>query len=105
MKLHIPSNFPVDFFKEKWVVFKKDNQTNRLDTLYIILNEFTRNNIKVGWHTGVPLNNEAFRAICGKNFDLVKKDLLLLEQGKVFCTDNSYDPGFSSKWYKLGMKY
>lgn len=105
MKLHIPSNFPVDFFKEKWVVFKKDNQTNRLDTLYIILNEFTRNNIKVGWHTGVPLNNEAFRAICGKNFDLVKKDLLLLEQGKVFTTNDRYDPGFSSKWYKLGMKY
>lgn len=105
MKLNIPSNFPVDFFKEKWVVFKKDNQINRLDTLYIILNEFTRNNIKVGWHTGVPLNNEAFRAICGKNFDLVKKDLLLLEQGKVFTTNDRYDPGFSSKWYKLGMKY
>jgi hypothetical protein len=32
MKLHIPSNFPVDYFIEKWLVFKKDNQINRLDT-------------------------------------------------------------------------
>lgn len=105
MKLHIPSNFPVDFFKEKWGGFKKDNQINRLDTLYIILNEFTRNNIKIGWFIGVPLNNEAFRAICGKNFDKVKEDLLLLNDGKAFFTNNRYDPGFSSKWYKLGMSY
>ncbi len=37
--------------------------------------------------------------------NLTKKDLLLLEQGKVFTTNDRYDPGFSSKWYKLGMKY
>lgn len=105
MKLYIPSNFPVDFFKEKWVGFKKDNQINRLDTLYIILNEFTRNNLKMAWATGVPLNNEAFRAICGKNFDRVKEDLLIFYDGKAFFTNNRYDPGFSSKWYKLGMTY
>lgn len=105
MKLHIPSNFPIDFFKEKWSVFKQDNQINRLDTLYIILNEFTRNNIKTGWFIGVPLNNEAFRAICGKNFDKVKSDLLSFEDGKQFYTNGRYDPGFSSKWYKLGMSY
>jgi hypothetical protein len=105
MKLQIPSNFPVDIFKEKWLVYKKDNQINRLDTLYIILNEFTRNNIKIGWFEGVPLNNEALRAVCGKNFDQVKKDLLSLEEGKAFFTNDKYDPGFSSKWYKLGMKY
>lgn len=105
MKLHIPSNFPIKFFKEKWLVFKKDNQINRLDTLYIILNEFIRNDLKTGWFKGVPLNNEAFRAICGKNFDKVKADLLLFEDGKVFFTNDSYDPGFSSKWYKLGMSY
>jgi hypothetical protein len=79
MELNIPSNFPVDYFIEKWLVFKKDNQINRLDTLYIILNEFTRNNIKIGWYIGVPLNNEAFRAVCGKNFDNVKNDLLAFD--------------------------
>jgi hypothetical protein len=106
MKLHIPSNFPVDHFKEKWLVFKKDNQINRLDTLYIILNEFTRNNRNIGWITGVPLNNEAFRAVCGKNFDNVKNDLLAFDNdGDTFSTDGRYDPGFSSRWYKLGFKY
>lgn len=106
MELHIPSNFPVDHFKEKWLVFKKDNQINRLDTLYIILNEFTRNNRNIGWITGVPLNNEAFRAVCGKNFDNVKNDLLAFDNdGETFSTDGRYDPGFSSKWYKLGMIY
>lgn len=106
MKLQIPSNFPVEYFTEKWLAFKKDNQINRLDTLYIILNEFTRNNRNSGWFTGVPLNNEACRAVCSKNFDNVKNDLLAFDDnGDTFSTNESYDPGFRSMWYKLGFKY
>ncbi|MFM1755915.1 MAG: hypothetical protein RL621_839, partial [Bacteroidota bacterium] len=106
MKLQIPANFPVEYFKESWLKYKKDNQINRLDTLFIILNEFCRNGVTSGWLTGVPLNNTAFRAVCSKNFDYVIKDLLLLDNGSksIFHTDGKYDPNFSSMWYKLGMK-
>lgn len=104
-EIRIPINFPIDYFIEKWSGFKKDNQINRLDTLFIILNEFTRTNLKNGWIKGVPLNNEAFRAVCSKNFDNVKNELLAFKKGTVFFTDGKYDPGFQSKWYKLGKQY
>lgn len=107
MILQIPANFPVEYFKENWLKFKKDNQKNRLDTLYIILNEFCRNGITGGWIDGVPLNNTAFRAVCSKNFDNVIKDLSSLDGGSksIFHTDGKYDPNFSSKWYKIGRNY
>ena len=63
-------------------------------------------NIKIGWYIGVPLNNEAFRAVCGKNFDNVKNDLMaFVDDGEAFTTDGRYDRGFRSMWYKLGFKY
>jgi hypothetical protein len=107
MILHIPANFPVEYFKDSWLKYKKDNQKNRLDTLYIILNEFCRNGVTGGWINGVPLNNTALRAVCSKNFDDVIKDLLLLDNSSksIFHTDGKYDPNFSSKCYKLGMKF
>jgi hypothetical protein len=107
MILQIPANFPVEYFKDNWLKFKKDNQTNRLDTLYIILNEFCRNGVTGGWINGVPLNNTALRAVCSKNFDNVIKDLSSLDGGSksIFHTDGKYDPNFSSKWYKIGKKY
>jgi hypothetical protein len=107
MILHIPANFPIEYFKENWLKYKKDNQINRLDTLYIILNEFCRKKITNGWIDGVPLNNTAMRAVCSKNFDNVLKDLRSLGDGKgsIFREITKYDTNFSSRIYKLQKSY
>ncbi len=104
-EIRIPLNFPIDYFQKKWKVYRKDNQTNRMDALLVILNEFSRKGLINCYVEGLELNNEALRKVCGYSFDEVKKDLLEFENGSIFFTDGSYAVGIRSKKYKISFKY
>jgi hypothetical protein len=75
-EIRIPVNFPIGYFQEIWKVYRKDNQINRMDALFVILNEFSRKGLINCYVDGLELNNEALRKVCGYSFDEVKKDLL-----------------------------
>lgn len=104
-EIRIPINFPIGYFEEKWKIYRKDNQINRMDALFVILNEFSRKGLINCFLEGLELNNEALRKVCGYSFDEVKKDLLEFENGSIFYTDGSYAVGIRSKKYKIAYKY
>ena len=104
-EIRIPVNFPLGYFQEKWKVYRKDNQINRMDALFVILNEFSRKGLINCYVDGLELNNEALRKVCGYSFDEVKKDLLEFENGSIFFTDGSYAVGIRSKKYKISFKH
>jgi hypothetical protein len=104
-EIRIPVNFPIGYFQEIWKVYRKDNQINRMDALFVILNEFSRKGLINCYVDGLELNNEALRKVCGYSFDEVKKDLLELDNGSIFFTDGSYAVGIRSKKYRISFKY
>lgn len=105
LEIRIPVNFPIGYFQEIWKVYRKDNQINRMDALFVILNEFSRKGLINCYVDGLELNNEALRKVCGYSFDEVKKDLLEFENGSIFFTDGSYAVGIRSKKYKISFKH
>ncbi len=103
--IRVPESFPLEYFEEKWKVYKSDCQINMMDTLLIILNEFSRFGLVEAHFQGVPLNNTALCKVCGNNFKKVKKELLEFNKEVLIQTDGSYAIGVRSIKYKLGYTF
>lgn len=107
MDLKIPANFPLNKLIDKW---KKQGSyrvslENKLDTLFILLNEFYRTNIHTAWAIPVRFHSETIEKVCGRIYYKVMKDLLSDEFGNILTTDGKYRVKGYSKGYKLKFGY